>query len=85
MIEDEFSWQRTQRDMSGRFERNELRDINDEYLRELRDKLLLIRDSRIEGFSRSSERATETRDTLVEINYLLTTFYGLEMVILRRP
>ena len=84
LIEDEFSWQRTQSDMSGRFERNDLREINDEYLQELLENLLQIRDNRIRGYSRSPERPTETRDTLVEINYLLTTFYGVEMIILRR-
>ena len=84
LIEGEFSWQRTQEDIIERFERNELLDIDNDYLYELRNKLLRVRDSRIEGYSRSVDRPAETRDVLIEISYLLTTFYGLEMVVLRR-
>lgn len=72
-------------DVRDRFERNDLREIDQDFVTELRGKLLSIlgMDS-VEGTPRLAPDMPSLVEGLRDIRYLLTAFFGVEMVILRR-
>ena len=81
-LEGEFSWQGRYESIAGRFERRELRQVSEDYLFELRNLLSGIVASRAPQSSEVTARQGDTVSTLGEIDYLLTTYFGLEMIIL---
>ena len=67
----------------GRFERGELRQVSEDYLYELRNLLSEIVTKRTAENPEVIGRQGATVNILGEIDYLLTTRFGVEMVILR--
>ena len=82
-VEGEFSWQGRYENIVGRFERGELRQVSEDYLYKLRNLLSGIVDRRAAESSEGIGRQVPAADIFGEIDYLLTTCFGVEMVILR--
>ena len=82
-VEGEFSWQGRYENIVGRFERGELRQVSEDYLYELRNLLSEIVTRRTAENSEGMGSQVTTADILGEIDYLLTTCLGVEMVVLR--
>ena len=84
LVEGEFSWEQVYDDIVGRFERHDLREISRNYLYELREVLFDILNRRIPEGTRASNLQVDDLDVVLgEIGYLLTTYFGVEMVVLR--
>ena len=81
-VEGDFSWERTYESIAGRFERSELRRVTRDYLFELRQMLTSILNVNVDGNSRILGPQADINDVVRETGYLLTTYFGLEMVIL---
>ena len=82
-VEGEFSWQGRYENIVGRFERGELRQVSEDYLYELRNLLSGIVSKRAAASSDGMGRQVSTGNVLGDIDYLLTTCFGVEMVVLR--
>ena len=82
-VEGEFSWQGRYESIVGRFERGELRQVSEDYLYELRNLLSEIVTKRTAESPEVIGRQGTTVNILGEIDYLLTTRFGVEMVIFR--
>ena len=82
-VEGEFSWQGRYESIVGRFERGELRQVSEDYLYGLRNLLSEIVTRRTAESPEVIGRQGATVNILGEIDYLLTTRFGVEMVILR--
>ena len=82
-MEGEFSWQGRYETIVGRFERGELRQVSEDYLYELRTLLSGIVSKRAAESSDRIVGQASTGNILGDIDYLLTTCFGVEMVVLR--
>ena len=82
-MEGEFSWQGRYESIVGRFERGKLRQVSEDYLYELRNLLSEIITRRRAESPEVIGRQGATVNILGEIDYLLTTRFGVKMVILR--
>ena len=82
-MEGDFSWQGRYESIEDRIERGELRQVSEDYLYELRDLLSGIVTRRASEISDNSGRQVQAANILGEIDYLLTTCFGVEMVVLR--
>ena len=82
-VEGEFSWQGRYETIVGRFERGELRQVSEDYLYELRTLLSGIVSKRAAESSDRIVGQASTGNILGDIDYLLTTCFGVEMVVLR--
>ena len=82
-LEGEFSWDGRHDSIVDRFERGELRQVSEDYLYELRNLLSGIVTRRAAERPEGMERQVLADDILGEIDYLLTTCFGVEMVVLR--
>ena len=83
LLEGEFSWQRVYEDITDRFERKELHQMSGDYLYELRETLYGILNRSVPEDSQELSRQPDVNDVLRDIGYMLTTYFGLEMVVLR--
>ena len=82
-VEGEFSWEGRRRNIMDRFEHGDLRQVSEDYLYKLRDVLSdLVNRRTTETFSRMVGRV-HPPGIRGEIDHLLTTSFGVEMVILR--
>ena len=82
-VEGEFSWQGRRENIMDRFERSEVRRVSEDYLGSLRNTLSEIVNRRTVERSEDIGRRVYP-DILGDIDYLLTTYFGLEMMVLRR-
>ena len=83
-VDGEFSWQLRYETLVGRFERGELRQVSDDYGNELRQLLSDIVSRRAAESTGGMDRQVPSADVWRDVDYLLTTCFGVEMVILRR-
>ena len=79
-VEGDFSWEQTYENIAGRFERSDLRQVTRDYLFELRETLASILD--VAEHSRMLDPQADIGNVVRETGHLLTTYFGLEMVIL---
>ena len=82
-VEGEFSWRGRYESIMSRFERSELRQVSEEYLYELRNLLTEIVTRRAPERLEGMGPPMSTVNIAGEIDYLLTTCFGVEMVVLR--
>ena len=82
-VEGEFSWRGRYESIVSRFERSELRQVSEEYLYELRNLLTEIVTRRAPERLEGMGPPMSTVNIAGEIDYLLTTCFGVEMVVLR--
>ena len=82
LVEGDFSWQQAYENIEVRFERKELRPVTRDYLYELRQMLAgILNVSVADGFQTMDDQA-DFSSMLRETDYLLTTFFGLELILL---
>ena len=79
-VEGDFSWQQTDERIESRFEKGELRQVTRDYLVELRQMLISILEVTEDSWSIGPQ--ADINEVVRETGYLLTTYFGLEMVIL---
>ena len=82
ILEGEFSGERNRDSIVERFERNELREIGRDYFLELRRKLRRVLNQSESAGLTTLDHPESTPDVLREIDSLLTTRFGLEMMVI---
>lgn len=82
ILDGEFSGERNRDIIVERFERNELREIGPNYFRELREKLRRTLGRNGIAGRETVDHSESPQDVLREINSLLTSRFGLEMMVL---